>query len=208
MAARRSLAMTLRRLGRPIFTTREVAALRGTTVAAASQSLARLADEGGLVRATRGVWCDPDDPAFSRHALVPFLSGTHPAYVSFFSALRLHGMIEQIPQMIYAATTAHSRRVDTPLGTYSFHRLAPGFFAGYDWYGDRQSFLIATPEKAIVDCLYISSRKGKRFGRFPELNLAGPFRIGRAREWTRAIANPGLRAHTSDKLEALWRRHR
>lgn len=208
MAGSRSMLTILEVLTRPIFTTREVAALRETSVSAASQSLTRLADEGGIVRVTRGIWCLPSDPRFSPYALVPFLAGSHAAYVSFLSALRLHGLIEQIPQVIYAATTAHTRRVKTSVGTYSFHRLSPSSFGGYDWYGDRESFLVASPEKAVVDCLYISSRKGRRFARFPELSLEGSFRIGRARQWVAFIANPGLRSHVGEKLEALWCRHR
>jgi len=120
----------------------------------------------------------------------------------------LYGLIEQIPQVIYVATTAHTRRLRTPISTYSLHQLSPNFFSGYDWYGDRESFLVASPEKAIVDCLYISGRKAKQFGRFPELSLAGSFRISRARRWVNSIPSPALRAHVCDKLEALWRAHR
>jgi len=205
MAARPSALSLLDALGRPVFTTREVAALRKSSVSAASQSLARLADEGGVVRVSRGVWCVPSDPRFTPYALVPFLSGGHPAYVSFFSALRLHGLIEQIPQVVYVATTAHTRRIRTPLGAFSLHHLSPDAFGGFDWYGDRDSFLVALPEKALVDCLYLSGRKGRRFGRIPQLQLrTDTFSIGRARRWVRSIADPRLRRHVSDKLEAIW----
>jgi predicted transcriptional regulator of viral defense system len=196
--------VTLEALRRPIFTTREVAAMRASSISAASQALQRLAVAGSIVRVTRGVWCRPSDPRFSVNALVPFLAGSHPAYISFFSALRLHGMIEQIPQVVYAATTAHTRTVRTQVGTFSFHQLSTDFFGGYDWYGDRDSFLIASPEKAILDCLYLSGRKGRRFGRFPELDLRG-FRMAEARRWVRAISDPSLRKHVRDKLEALPR---
>jgi len=205
MAARPSALSLLDALGRPVFTTREVAALRKSSVSAASQSLARLEHEGGVVRVSRGVWCVPSDPRFTPYALVPFLSGSHPAYVSFFSALRLHGLIEQIPQVVYVATTAHTRRIRTPVGTFSLHHLSPDAFGGFDWYGDRDSFLVALPEKALVDCLYLSGRKGRRFGRIPQLQLrADTFSIGRARRWVRSIADPRLRRHVSDKLEAIW----
>jgi len=116
-------------------------------------------------------------------------------------------MVEQIPQSVFVATTAHSRVVATPLQSFSFHQLSPEYFGGFDWYGERDSFLIASPEKAIVDCLYLSSRKGRRFGRFPELRLRA-FRIGRARRWVRSIADPALRSQVCTKLEVLWQEHR
>lgn len=34
---------------------------------------------------------------------------------------------------------------------------------------------VASPEKALVDSFHLSSRRGKRFGSFPELDLGGTF---------------------------------
>jgi predicted transcriptional regulator of viral defense system len=199
-----SLLGAVQRIGRPVFTTKELAAVRGTSVSSSVQSLQRLAEEGVIVHVRRGVWAVPGDPTFTPHALVAPLAASHPAYVSFLTALRLHGIIEQIPQVIYAATTAHSRVIRTPLGTFSFHQLTAPFFAGYDWYGDRQSYLIATPEKALVDCLYLAGRRGRRFSRLVDLELGSAFRIGAAREWTRRIADVRLRRYVSARLEEVW----
>ena len=82
MRARLSVAQALRAIGRPVFTTREIAAIRDGSVAATSQSLGRLENEGLLVRVARGVWCDPADPRFTPFALVHFLAGGHPACVA------------------------------------------------------------------------------------------------------------------------------
>lgn len=160
------------------------------------------------MRAARGVWCVPSDPRFNQFLLVNYLSGAHRAYVSLVSALHLHGIIEQVPQVVYAVTTAHSHIEKTPLATYSFHQVEPGFFAGFDWYRGGKSFLIASPEKALVDGLYISTRKGKRFGSFPELDLGGRFSVRRAREWVTRIADARIQRLVSEKLEALWRQSR
>ena len=54
-----------------------------------------------------------------------------PAYVSVQSALYLHGMISQIPHVIYVASLARTQRVATTIGTYSIHQIAPEFFGGY-----------------------------------------------------------------------------
>ncbi len=198
-----STGRALRKLGRPVFTSREVAAVRGASVAATSQSLRRLEADGRVVRVARGIWCDPEDPRFTPFALVHALAGTHPAYVSFVSALHLHGIIEQIPQVIYAATTGHTARRRTPVGTYSYHRIDPRFFDGYDWYRGGDDFLVATPEKALIDSLYLASRKGNRFGSFPELDLTAGLSFERAARWIDRIPSEPIRRFVARKLEEL-----
>jgi predicted transcriptional regulator of viral defense system len=206
MKASLTVAQAIQAIDRPVFTTRDIAALRGGSLSATSQTLARMERQGLLVRASRGLWCVPTDPRFTPFSLVPYLAGSHRAYVSFFSALHLHDLIEQIPQVVYAATTGHTRRVETGLGAFSFHRLQPAFFGGFDWHRGGRSFLIASPEKALVDCLYLSSRKGRHFGFFPELSLAEGFSIRVAREWVSRIPDPRIRKYVSAELKRLHER--
>ncbi len=193
----------LRDLGRPVFTTRELASLKETSLSSASQILGRLARSGLILRLSRGLWCDPQDPRFSALAVVPFLLATDRGYVSFITALHLNGVMEQIPQVIQVATTGHGRRVVTPVGTFEFHRIDPRLFGGFDWSGDRQQFLMASPEKALVDCLYLSTRRGRRFGSFPELSFPRGFSPRRARQWARRIPDPGIRGQVLHKLETV-----
>lgn len=208
MKRKLTAAQAVQSVGRPVFTTREIAGLRGGSLSSASQTLSRMERQRLLVRATRGLWCIPTDPRFTLFSLVPFLAGRHRAYVSFFSALHLHGLTGQIPQVVYAATTAHTRMTRTPIATYSFHRIHPRFFAGFDWYRGGQQFLIASPEKAVVDCLYLSSRKGRRFGFLPELGLPAQFSFRRAAEWARRIEDERIRISVLKKLDELRARYR
>ena len=207
MTVRRlSVAQAIRGVGRPAFTTRQIAALRGSSLSATSQALARMGEHDLVKRVTRGVWCTPDDPGFSPYSLVPLLAGGHRAYVSLISALHLHGLIEQIPLVIFAVTTGPTRVKKTSVGTYSYHRIDPGLFAGFDWYGKRQDFLVATPEKAVVDSFYLSSRKGKRFGSFPEIELGAGFSFKRADEFAKLIRHdPWTRKYVLQQLEILKR---
>jgi len=202
-----TVARAVQAIGRPVFTTREIAAIRGTSLSSTSQTLKRMEEQGLLMSPSRGLWCVPTDPRFTPFALVSFLAGKHRAYVSFVSALHLQGLTGQIPQVIYAATTAHTRVTKTRLATYSLHRIHPAFFTGFDWHASDQ-FLIATPEKAVVDCLYLSGRKGKRFGFLPELELPRSFSFRRARKWARRIAEPRLRAYVLEKLKDVESRYR
>lgn len=207
MAGRLSVPLAIQQIGRPAFTTREITMLRSGSLSATSHDLRRLASEGLIQRVTRGIWCLPSDPRFTRFHLVPYLAARHRAYVSFLSGLHLHGLIEQIPQIIYSATTGPTRIKQTPLGTYSFHRISPNFFAGFEWYRGGQDFLIALPEKALVDTLYISSRKGRRFGFLPEIDVAA-LRFRRAVEWAKAIPDRRIQKHVIERLHTLAQRER
>jgi len=184
MGDRLTTQQAVQAVGRPVFTTREIAALRRGSLSASSQALRRMERQGLLAQPARGLWCVPTDPRFSLFSLVPPLAGGHRAYVSLLTALHLHGLIEQIPQVVYAVTTGHTRTVQT-------------------WYGERQDFLIASPEKALVDCLYLGSRRGKRFRFFPELDMGGDFRFGKAKAWIGRIPDPRIRKHVRDGLDSL-----
>jgi predicted transcriptional regulator of viral defense system len=93
-----------------------------------------------------------------------------PSYISFHSALCHHGLIEQAPQVIYVATLAPTRRVECPLGVVSFHQLSPDFYGGYE-YDSHSTAEIATPEKALVDYLYLAPTKSRLFRALPEVEL-------------------------------------
>lgn len=201
-----SILQAIQTIGRPVFSTREIAAVRGGSVSATSQALKRMAQQRLITSVARGLWCVPSDPRFTPFALVPYVARGHQAYVSFVSALHLHGLIAQIPQVVYAATTGHTRTSRTPVGTFSFHRIHPSFFAGFEWYRGGQDFLIATPEKALVDCLYMSSRKGRRFAFFPEIGFDRRFSFKMAAQWIERIPYERIRAHAASRLGALRRR--
>ena len=63
MVGKPSINRAIQLVDRPVFRTREIAALRGTSVGAASQALESLERQRVLVRAARGIWRVPSDPA-------------------------------------------------------------------------------------------------------------------------------------------------
>jgi len=198
-----SVIQAIGEINRPVFTSREVANIRSGSISATSQSLALLSEQGIVKKITRGVWALPSHPYFSPYMVLSFLAPGQRAYVSFLSALHLHGLIEQIPQVIYAATTGRGRIVNTSVGVYSFHQLSPRIFGGCKWYGKREDFLIAEPEKALVDSLYISSRKNKRFGIFPELHFGPGFDFQQARSWANRIPDKRIRGYVINSLDRI-----
>ena len=203
MGDRVTVEQAIQTLGRPIFTTREIAAVRDGSLSATSQVLSRMVRQGLLVKVARGLWCNHNDPRFSRFGLLPYLAGNHRAYVSLLTALSVHGLIDQIPQIIYAVCTGPTRLVRTAVGTFSFHQIQPDLFDGFDWNSPNRTFLLATPEKAIVDSLYLSTRKGNRFQHLPELDMSGGPAMDAITCWIDRIRDPLIRKSVQKKVEGL-----
>ena len=146
-------------LGRQIFTTREISDMSGKSMSAVTQSLGYLGRHNVIEKLYRGVWTEINNKLISPFMIVPHLFKSSRVYVSFLSALHMHGIIEQIPQTITLASILHSRKIKTAIGIFVVHQISPGFFSGFDWYKGSGSFLIAEPEKALADCLYLFTRK-------------------------------------------------
>lgn len=191
----------------PIFTTAEVARLAGVSNQEASRSLGKLADEAGIQRVRRGLWALTGHPDFSPFAVVPYLlSPADEAYVSLLSALNLHGMIEQLPRRVQVISTARRGNLETPVGTFEFHRIAEPLFGGFAPYGTLRQFDIATQEKALFDLLYLSAQKGRRFAHLPELILPGSFSRDALEAWIGRIENVLLRQAVEGRWEDLAKR--
>ena len=156
-----------------IFTTRQFASMCNSGIDASSRKLTRLANGAGIVRITRGLWCQPEHPRFTAYAATPFLLGNEHGYVSFLSAMHRHALLSQIPGSIQIATTGHSRTLTSPIGRFEFIRIRPQMMVeGIETSNSDPPYGIATVEKALLDTLYIATRKGRRFSRLPELELA------------------------------------
>lgn len=201
--ADRSMLWHIKRLNRGIFTTHELCASSGKSRSSVTQALNFLRKEGVIFKIYRGLWAEAGSQRLSPYAVSQFLLPHHRAYVSFISALHLHGLIEQIPQVITLATTGHTKTIRTKIGTYCFHQIHPLFFDGFDWYKGTGSFLIAEPEKALVDSLYLSTRKKRQFGHFPELDFPKSFSIKKARGWIKTIPERAIRVNVEKKLKQL-----
>lgn len=161
----------------PAFTTRDYATLEGIDRSAASKRLATRQRRGEVQRLTRGLWIVSKHPALSHFGCVPLLLGNEDGYISLLSALHLHGALSQIPASVQVATTGHSRRLETPLGRFEFFKFDPRMTqGGVEWKDAPMPFRIASPEKALLDVLYLSTRRRRRFARLPELERPNGFR--------------------------------
>lgn len=155
-----------------VFSSREFAQQNGLSLPATSQRLHRLEKIGVVTQLTRGIWYQPQQAKFHRFAAIPYLLNTEQGYLSFLSALSFHGMIEQIPAITYIATTGYTRSLQSPLGRFDFLKVSPRMMTSGVFWDPTQRFLIADPEKALLDTFYIATRRGNRFKKLPELDLS------------------------------------
>lgn len=186
-----------------IFTTRDFADYSSISIPAASKRLLRLAEKRLLTRVTKGLWANTGHPHFHPLACVPYLLGNEQGYVSFLSALHLHGLISQIPKTLQIATTGHARTLNSPVGQYEFLQIKPELMKqGTNWSDTHLSYLIATAEKALIDTLYLSTRKNRRFASLPEVDIRHA--SFSKREFERLLKQLPIPIRISARMRADW----
>ena len=179
------------------FTTSEAAALWGSSRAAAAEMLRRLATAGIVRRVRRGLWVIGEaDPL----ALADRIAEPDAAYISGLTALRLHGMIEQIPTDIHVATTGRARKLSTPFGRYAFRHLQGALFGGYDRSAGRA---IATSEKALFDILYWSATRGGSLRALPEITFPKGFDRRKIDAWIFRIPSVRHRVAVKQRVKRV-----
>jgi predicted transcriptional regulator of viral defense system len=188
----------LRRSGSPLITTTEAAALWHGAQTSASRRLAGLEEAGLVRRIQRGLWAL--DPEIAPQAVGPFLTAPLPAYVSLFSALAEHGMVEQIPQQISLVSLARPRRIVTTLGVFVVHQITPRLFGGFE--GSERSGYLAGSEKALFDLVYVRAAAGSQ-AHLPELSLPRGFERSELDRWTDRIEDKRLHTLVSRRLREL-----
>ena len=190
----------LREAGVGAFGTADASVLLGMSSSHASRVLERLGAAGQVVRLKRGVWAFPD--RLEPLQVPEQLTAPLPCYVSLQSALYYHGLISQMPKVVYAVSPARTRRWTTPLATVSLHHLNPTFFFGFESAGNG-TIKMATPEKALLDCLYLSPAKSRLFARLPELDLHDAFNIKQAHRLLNQVPSASLRTTLRKRMDLL-----
>ena len=86
-----------------------------------------------------------------------------PSYVSLESALSYYGFIPEAVADVTSVSTKKTSRFTNPIGRFVYQRVKPNAFRGYRSYKDESGFecMIAEPEKAVVDFLYLNLGKFK-----------------------------------------------
>jgi predicted transcriptional regulator of viral defense system len=79
------------------------------------------------------------------------------SYISLQSALAYYAMIPEHVPVTTSVTTSRPGYRETPLGIFDFRHIQNDFFDGYQIVelGAQQHAFIATPEKALLDLVYL-----------------------------------------------------
>jgi len=78
-----------------------------------------------------------------------------PSYVSFESALNFYGILSQFPYEIASITTKKSVKKEFQGKIFTYAQIKKNLFFGYQ---KTENYLIAYPEKALLDQLYFNSK--------------------------------------------------
>lgn len=140
-----------------VFSSLDVQTLTHLSPPAVSQALQRLARQGFLHRMKRGVWVNHLVHDLHPYEAVPYLTAPWPSYVSLYTALADYGLVEEIPQVIYAISSTDPRRYSTPVGTFDIRYVSPSLIWGYEMKRvGMGSYPLAEPEKAFLDLAYLA----------------------------------------------------
>jgi predicted transcriptional regulator of viral defense system len=186
----------LKALGSPVIETKDAA----TRLHMAPQNAVRLlrdAERAGLViRLRHGLWLL--DLTLDAQAFAPYLTAPYPAYISLWSALYAHDMIEQIPRRTYVASLARTQTISTSRGEFQIHHLMPDVFGGFT--EETPGRYLATPEKALFDSAYVRAVRRVSFST-PELTLPPGFEVPDLDSWVARIGSPQVKTLTRRLLD-------
>ena len=121
------------------------------------RKITTLLQSGAIIRIKKGLYIVGDEyrrNPIHRGLLANLLFG--PSYVSCEYALSYYGFIPERVIAVTSMTVKRKKKFNTPVGAFSYDHIHPKYFAiGVNWqFLDNQThFLIASPEKALVDTI-------------------------------------------------------
>lgn len=134
--------------GRSVFSAQQLANLIGKPKKQAFVYASRLVKAGLAVRVMEGKL------SFSKDDYIVASQLIEPSYISLRSALLLHDLIQQVPRYVECVTTRNTLKY--PFLGITYHKIPASLFYGFSRQNKGDSYvLLAEPEKAIIDGLYL-----------------------------------------------------
>lgn len=174
-------------------------------------NLTRWTKQGLLVKLRNSWYSFPEymkTPNFQYFASNKMYS---PSYISLHTALAFYGIIPEAVVKTTAVGTLKKASFENAFGSFSYQRILPELMFGYEQkpFLNKMSFLFATPEKAILDLLYLypqyNSEQELNELRFDEDFMQEDLDIGRLKDFTEKFRSKTLsnRVHLLLKIHGL-----
>lgn len=130
---------------------------------AARAKITRMLKAGELIRVKKGLYVFGESYRRRMYSLEILANKIYgPSYVSLEYALSFYGMIPEYVSEVTSITSKRKRAYATPVGRFSYTPLPLALYAiGYTLalISDDREALIASPEKALADLLYVRKIK-------------------------------------------------
>jgi predicted transcriptional regulator of viral defense system len=168
--------------------------------------LSRWVNSGRIYQLRRGLYSIA--PPYQKVKPHPFLVANrlqHSSYVSLQSALAFYSLIPETVNITVSVTTGRPERLGTPLGIFEFRHIKSNLFFGYQMtaLGDQEA-LVATPEKALLDLVYLQPG-GESPKYLQELRLQNLDRLNldQLKNQSKVYDSPKMRAATKNILQLI-----
>lgn len=132
-----------------------------------------------------------------------------PSYVSLHSALAFYGIIPEAIVQTTAVSSLKKANFENIFGSFSYHQLLPELMFGNEQktFIDKHSLFFATPEKAILDLLYLYPQYNSEQEiielRFDEDFMQDELNVERLNEFTEKFQSKALR----NRVDLLLKTH-
>ena len=115
--------------------------------------------KGLILKLRNGFYIFPEYKTKSGFAFFAANRIYRPSYISLHSALAFYGMIPESVVQITSVTSRNTATFSNAVGEFSYKTVKPELMFGYDVkpMAEGHSFLLAKPEKALIDLLYLYS---------------------------------------------------
>ena len=127
--------------------------------------LNRWASKGLLVKLRRGIYIlNENDRRITASRAYIANQLYNPSYVSLEYALGFYGLIPERVYDVTSITTKKTLNIKNSLGSFAYSHLKQKAYRGFHALKDESgfSFFLATPEKAILDFIYLNMRRFKK----------------------------------------------
>jgi len=170
-------------------------------------SITRWVKKGYLMKLRRGQYAFHESAQDADFALRVAGQIVSPSYLSLHYALSFYGMIPQRDMQFTNVTTQKPAIYENVLGVYSYRSIAPHLYFGYQPHDltNGGTYMLATPEKALLDTLYLypecATEQGIRELSLSEEFMSSQFDVNRLFEYLARWKSPVLSGRVRSLLK-------